>query len=150
MQLQDIYNNACKHFAAMPEPSMAFIGEDGEDGFQCAYRGENNASCIIGSFIPDSLYNPSLEGDSFYWQHGDKDFHNSRVSNVVAEAFEQERLTLTQYALLSELQKVHDRNAEDWKAENPSTRTWFVFIKPLLAQVASQFNLESPVLEESK
>lgn len=36
---------------------------DGEEAFDCQYRGDNGMKCAIGHCIPDSKYHNQLEGD---------------------------------------------------------------------------------------
>ena len=149
MELQEIFNKAHKHFAGMTEPSMAGVDGDDENP-QCTYRGTDGNKCIVGAFIPDSLYDESLEGDSLdprgdYRRDGDFSFHNTRVTDVLALAFRQKRLTNEQYILLGSLQRVHDRNAEDWNDgfQCNSEVSWYDFIKPEIIACAMKFDLET-------
>ena len=155
MELQEIFNKAHKHFAGMTEPSMASVDGDDQNP-QCAYRGNDGNKCIVGAFIPDSLYKGSLEGDSLDpmgeysnsaagKQYGDFSFHNTRVTDVLALAFRQKRLTNEQYILLGSLQRVHDRNAEDWNDgfQCNSEVSWYDFIKPEIIACAMKFDLET-------
>ena len=149
MELQEIFNKAHKHFAGMTEPSMAGVDGDDENP-QCTYRGTDGNKCIVGAFIPDSLYDESLEGDSLdprgdYRRDGDFSFHNTRVTDVLALAFRQKRLTNEQYILLGSLQRVHDRNAEDWNDgfQCNSEVSWYDFIKPEIIKCAMKFDLET-------
>ena len=149
MELQEIFNKAHKHFAGMTEPSMAGVDGDDENP-QCTYRGTDGNKCIVGAFIPDSLYDESLEGDSLdprgdYRRDGDFSFHNTRVTDVLALAFRQKRLTNEQYILLGSLQRVHDRNAEDWNdgyALNDEV-SWYNFIKSEIIKCGEKFDLET-------
>ena len=149
MELQEIFNKAHKHFAGMTEPSMAGVDGDDENP-QCTYRGTDGNKCIVGAFIPDSLYDESLEGDSLdprgdYRRDGDFSFHNTRVTDVLALAFRQKRLTNEQYILLGSLQRVHDRNAEDWNdgyALNDEV-SWYDFIKSEIIKCGEKFDLET-------
>ena len=149
MELQEIFNKAHKHFVGMAEPSMAGVDGDDENP-QCAYRGADGNKCIVGAFIPDSLYDESLEGDSLdprgdYRREGDFSFHNTRVTDVLALAFRQKRLTNEQYILLGSLQRVHDRNAEDWNdgyALNDEV-SWYNFIKSEIIKCGEKFDLET-------
>ena len=149
MELQEIFNKAHKHFAGMTEPSMASVDGDDQNP-QCAYRGADGNKCIVGAFIPDSLYKGSLEGDSLDPMgdsegSGDFSFHNTRVTDVLALAFRQKRLTNEQYILLGSLQRVHDRNAEDWNdgyALNDEV-SWYNFIKSEIIKCGEKFDLET-------
>ena len=135
MELQEIFNKAHKHFAGMTEPSMAGLDGDDENP-QCAYRGDDGNKCIVGAFIPDSLYDGSLEGDSL---------DSSRVTDVLALAFGQKKLTDDQYMLLGSLQKVHDMNADDWRDgfQCNSDVSWYEFIKYEMIDCGEKFNLET-------
>jgi len=144
MELQEIFNKAHKHFADMGEPSMASIDEV-EDNLQCAYRGANGNKCIVGAFIPDELYKENLEGDSLSLNpehpHPLPQFHNTRITEVLAVAFRQKVLTDDQYILLAKLQKAHDTNAEDWREERDSM-SWYEYIKPSIISCANDFDLK--------
>ena len=148
MELQEIFNKAHKHFAGMTEPSMAGVDGDDENP-QCAYRGADGNKCIVGAFIPDSLYKGSLEGDSLDPMgdsegSGDFSFHNTRVTDVLALAFRQKRLTNEQYILLGSLQRVHDRNADAWhEGSDLSDVSWYEFIKYEMINCGEKFNLET-------
>jgi len=145
MELQEIFNKAHKHFADMGEPSMASIDEV-EDNLQCAYRGANGNKCIVGAFIPDELYKENLEGDSLSLNpehpHPLPQFHNTRITEVLAVAFRQKVLTNDQYTLLAKLQKAHDTNAEDWREDRESMMSWYEYIKPEILSCANDFDLE--------
>ena len=150
MELQEIFNKAHKHFAGMTEPSMADIDGIGDENLKCAYRGEDGNKCIVGAFIPDSLYDDSLEGDSLdpmgeYSSSGYFSFYNTRVTDVLALAFKQERLTDDQYILLGSLQKLHDRNAEDWRDgfQYHTEVSWYEFIKHEIINCGEKFNLKT-------
>ena len=145
MKLQDIFNKAHKHFASMTEPSM-----EAEDGNQCAYRGTNGNKCVVGAFIPDELYDENLEGDALEMEH-DADYtlefgyNDSRITEILAKAFGQKTLTNEQYILLANLQRTHDRNAEDWNDgfQCNSEVSWYDFIKPEIIACAMKFDLET-------
>tara|TARA_R110000787_G_scaffold63216_6_gene142439 strand:- start:1473 stop:1952 length:480 start_codon:yes stop_codon:yes gene_type:complete len=152
MELQDIFNKAHKHFASMEEPSMNTDG-------QCAYRGNNNNMCIVGAFIPDSLYKQSLEGDSLdnmkdkivgTFKEGES-FHNTRITEVLALAFRQKKLTNNQYLLLANLQNTHDTYANDFNdgyRHDTDKLSWYEFIKPEIVECAIAFDLE--ILPDSR
>jgi hypothetical protein len=134
MELQEIFNKAHKHFAGMIEPSMADIdGDMGDENLKCAYRGDDGNKCIVGAFIPDSLYKGSLEGGSL---------DESRVQDVLALAFGQKKLTDDQYMLLGSLQKVHDMHANDWR-DGFASVSWYEFIKYEMINCGEKFNLET-------
>ena len=144
MELQDIFNKAHKHFASMTEPSM-----EAEDGNQCAYRGTNGNKCVVGAFIPDELYDENLEGDALEIEHDTNytlefGYNDNRVTEILAKAFGQKTLTNEQYILLANLQRTHDRNAEDWNDgfQCNSEVSWYDFIKPEILSCAHDFKLE--------
>ena len=134
MTLQEMFDKAVAHFADMDRPSMSTPSEYG--GSDCAYRGHHGNKCIVGAFIPDSLYKESLEGDSL---------DSSRVTDVLALAFGQKKLTDDQYMLLGNLQSVHDRNADDWRDgfQCNSDVSWYEFIKYEMINCGEKFNLKT-------
>jgi len=141
MKLQDIFNKAHKHFADMAGPSMDSMIDDC-GGTQCAYRGVdehgNKNKCIVGAFIPNELYDESLEGDALE----EASYYDSRVTEVLSKAFGQDKLTDEQYLLLAKLQSTHDKNAMDWRTYESEDISWYEFIKPAILSCASDFNLE--------
>ena len=145
MELQEIFNKAHKHFAGMSEPSMGDYSGNGDDT-QCAYRGANGNKCIVGVFIPDELYDESLEGDSLDPDRNGvvkrETYHSTRVTDVLAKAFGQDFLSIDQYVLLANLQSTHDRNADDWRNYESEDISWYEFIKPAILSCASDFDLE--------
>lgn len=52
---QDLFEAVVRHLA---QQGRQAIGVNG----WCAYRGSNGAMCAIGCLIPDSLYDPRVEG----------------------------------------------------------------------------------------
>ena len=146
MELQEIFNKAHKHFAGMTEPSM---GGEESDSAQCAYRGAFGNKCIVGAFIPDELYDESLEGDALDPQlNGVREpntYHNTRVTKVLAKAFGQDFLSIDQYGLLANLQSTHDRNADAWRDgfQCNSDTSWYEFIKYEMLDCGEKFNLET-------
>lgn len=54
MIYQKIFNKVVQHLHDQKEPSI-------ENG-NCKYRGPNNLKCAIGALIPDSSYDPKMEG----------------------------------------------------------------------------------------
>lgn len=57
MKTQQMFDEAVRHLMAQGKKSRAWTGS-------CVYRGPNGLKCVIGIFIPDHLYNPSMEGNS--------------------------------------------------------------------------------------
>ena len=146
MKLQDIFNKAHKHFAGMTEPSMGVTDYTEDADTQCAYRGADGNKCIVGAFIPDELYDESLEGDSLDSQldgvFAPETYHSTRVTEVLAKAFGQDLLSKDQYVLLANLQSTHDKNAMDWRTYESEDISWYEFIKPAILSCASDFDLE--------
>ncbi len=148
MELQNIFNKAHKHFANMGEPSMDSMIDDC-GGTQCVYRGVdrdgNDNKCVVGAFIPDELYDESLEGDALEEasiSEFEIGYYDTRVTEVLSKAFGQDKLTDDQYLLLAKLQSTHDRNASDWRNHESENISWYEFIKPALLSCASDFDLE--------
>ena len=148
MELQEIFNKAHKHFAGMTEPSMAGVDGDDENP-QCAYRGADGNKCIVGAFIPDELYDESLEGDALDPQLNGicepKSLSNTRVTEVLAKAFGQDFLSIDQYKLLANLQSVHDIHANDWRDgfQCNTDVSWYEFIKYEMINCGEKFNLKT-------
>lgn len=55
---QQIFDKVATHLLTQKTKSM--------DGFQCRYRGPNDAKCAIGCLIPDEVYKCSMEGCTVY------------------------------------------------------------------------------------
>ena len=146
MELQEIFNKAHKHFVGMAEPSMGATDYTEDADTQCAYRGADGNKCIVGAFIPDSLYDNSLEGDSLDSHlsgvYAPITYHSTRVTEVLAKAFGQDFLSKDQYLLLANLQSTHDKNADDWRTYESENISWYEFIKPAILSCASDFDLE--------
>lgn len=51
---QAVFNTVAEHLLRQGRKSL--------DNFACAYRGENGAKCAVGVVIPDTLYEPEIEG----------------------------------------------------------------------------------------
>ena len=141
MELQEIFNKAVKHFAVMSEPSM-----DGDEfnSTQCAYRGTNDNKCIVGAFIPDELYSEGLEGDAIDPKAigGFDGYHDTRITDVIAKAFRQKKLTQDQYVLLGTLQKIHDGNADDWRISKKDDVSWYEYNRHEIFMCGEKFDLE--------
>jgi hypothetical protein len=118
MDAQRIFDIVARHLFTQGERALA-------DGV-CAYRGGAGRKCAVGVLIPDSLYNPKLEGRTlckasveFY---GFPDYFN------------------TNFGLLRSLQRVHDFE-EFWD----STET----MKAALLEVAQSYKLDASILDSS-
>jgi len=55
---QALYNDACRHLAALPYPSATLDGDPGPT--TCRYR-YNGRCCVAGRFLPDILYDITME-----------------------------------------------------------------------------------------
>ena len=141
MELQDIFNKAVKHFAGMAGPSMDATDDTST---QCAYRGTNGNKCVVGAFIPDELYDETLEGDAIdpNATGGVDGYHDTRITAVVAAAFKQKQLTRDQYVLLGTLQKIHDGNADDWRTYKSDHISWYEYNRQELYVCGEKFDLE--------
>ena len=85
----------------------------------CAYRGENNLTCAIGSLIPDKVYLPKFEGNTC-----------GMLIEVWPRAMSRCGIGKRNLDLANRLQIVHDSYAPDeWPAE--------------LRFVANEFNLST-------
>jgi len=60
MNAQEIFDAAVKHMAQQGQPG----GRLNEyNDFVCEYRGNGNSRCAVGFFIPDEVYEASMEGN---------------------------------------------------------------------------------------
>ena len=62
MTHQEIFDKVVMNLAIQGEVSF-MLNRDGEIK-TCAYRGVGGLTCSIGGIIPDSLYDPIMEGES--------------------------------------------------------------------------------------
>jgi len=62
MTRQEIFNKAYKHALSMKELSKDVVSYGMHQGYSSKYRAKNGEKCLIGSFIPDEKYHPSIEG----------------------------------------------------------------------------------------
>lgn len=93
----------------------------------CQYCSEQETSCAVGCLLPDSVYNPSLEGRVVQELPGyieDKEFGVFLLNNM---------------ELLKELQNAHDSFFKDTDV-----------LRKQLNVVATLFNLNTEVLKETK
>lgn len=114
MKIQELFDTVATHLLTQKKRATNTHG--------CAYRGENGLKCAVGCLIPDSKYDPELEG-------------SCASARAVAKAAglrgEQQRL------LAEKLQAVHDD-------DHPST--WH----GALHRVAAEFNLKTTVLDSTR
>ena len=73
---QDFFNKAWQWLIVYNIPQC--MGNDGN----CLYRHEDGRTCIIGAFIPDDLYHPSMENKSVALLKDDHQDVNDFFSNV--------------------------------------------------------------------
>ncbi len=116
MTKQETFNKVVKHLRRQKTQALQ------NDGFGCAYRGDDGKKCAVGCLIPDSLYVPWMEGN---------------------EAGEQRMRALLQLLeidvqLANDLQKVHDNQMND----DYNERTEFA-----LECVALEHGLKMPEIE---
>jgi hypothetical protein len=119
MDAQRIFDIVARHLFTQGERALT-------DGGACAYRGKTGRKCAVGVLIPDSLYNPKLEGHSlckasveFY---GFPDYFN------------------TYFGLLRSLQRVHDFE-DNWASTDA--------MKAALLEVAQSYKLNASILDSS-
>lgn len=56
---QDVFNQTARHLLTQNERGVY------GDGLDCAYRGKDGKQCAGGPLIPDSVYQPEMEGRSW-------------------------------------------------------------------------------------
>lgn len=57
-----IYINGFDRKSTMKQIKAKNLGHKAFDGDNCYYRAEDGNCCLVGCFIPDELYNSSIEG----------------------------------------------------------------------------------------
>jgi len=62
MTHQEILDKVAMNLAIQGEVSFTFLGA--AEIKMCAYRGVGGLSCSVGGLMPDSLYDPIMEGES--------------------------------------------------------------------------------------
>jgi hypothetical protein len=99
MNTQEIFDKVACHL--LTQNAKAEVSEPTLVGSvtTCRYRVPDGKRCAVGCLITDSFYAPELEGALFVSKH--------MVQNAVARSIGRE-LWSQEYALLSELQSVHD------------------------------------------
>ena len=91
--VQQIFDQVAEHL--FTQSSKATYSVPGGLKPKCAYRGENNCVCAIGSLIPDCEYNPDMESNS--------------VSSLVSKFYKKTETVDDQLVrFLQDLQGTHD------------------------------------------
>jgi hypothetical protein len=63
MTRQEIFNRAYKHALSMKALAKDVVFGGGQHPtYSSKYRAKNGEKCLMGSFIPDEKYDPSIEG----------------------------------------------------------------------------------------
>lgn len=117
--LQEVFDEALKHLASMPHRAAT--------GNRCHYRTPDGCKCVVGHFIPNDKYHPSMEGDGILFNR---------------EVFEATNLKYITHArdLLHALQHLHD-NHNNWMPDKG-----FIAHRQA-AMIAARFNLIHPLHE---
>lgn len=101
---QEVFDKAVEHLLKQNCKSENEWGN-------CLYRDPNGLKCAAGPFIPDSIYNPEMEGKGWY-----------TLTNIYSELKSQND------ELIFQLQRIHDNDEpEVWVDE--------------LANLADEYNL---------
>jgi hypothetical protein len=123
---QEIFDCVWEWFVTLKNPRSMKNGSS-LSGMECAYRGDDGARCAGGLFIPDDQYSESMEMISF-----------SYLATYKLPGYRK-------YAdFIGSLQSCHDkaaRSAEDVDGEGEEPAQFFVEIKSLLREAASQHNI---------
>lgn len=133
MTNQEIFDKVSKHLLEQAMPAFDPITNG------CRYRGANGTKCAVGCLIKDEFYSPDLENNRV---------GHPRVTRAVGASLN-EVITAETEALLSALQRVHDRatstvhrNRYRNRAGNLSPTKIKAAWKEDLQEVAQQHGLE--------
>ncbi len=100
MTPQEIFDTVAKHLFAQGERAGIVHNDEAEanEGFSCRYRAPGGAVCAVGKLIPDTAYDPRMEGLGV---------------DGLFEAFGASlpRWMRDNYPLLDRLQMVHDQES---------------------------------------
>jgi len=108
---QEMFNTVSEHLLTQGEKAFDVAGT-------CVYRGAKGMSCAVGCLIPDSLYEPLMDGRSP--EDTVEDEANSMSIENLFEASPKvaELLGAGNRAFLVLLQSIHDcYEVEEWKEE---------------------------------
>ena len=121
MNDQEIFDKVAAHLIKQGGPAR-------DENNDCAYRAPNGRTCAVGCLIPDSAYDPDMEG--------------RRAADPVVLDVLESLYPGADPALFSALQHVHDTTAED-----PSDN-WFdpLHLRSRLVSLAHNFNLSTDSL----
>jgi hypothetical protein len=143
IELQEIYDRTVTHLHAQGGP--AFRDERKKE---CAYRGRHDRRCAVGYWIPDELYDPSMESHPLTLigacaPQGGRKLLLDVVRSAMGDSSNMEWAIYRD--LLDSLQQAHDFS--------PSTQDdapmWIVpgGIVPSLREIAERFKLDSSVVD---
>lgn len=118
MKNQEAFNRMVIHLHGMKKMSLKRPGD-----ITCAYRGENNSRCVVGSLIPDDQYDPKIDEGT------------TSVSSLKNRGILPACLKGLNMNMLVAMQGIHD-NPDLW-----SPVRGFVGYERL-GEIAKQFNLE--------
>jgi hypothetical protein len=99
------------------------------DGAACMYRAPNGRKCAAGQLIPDELYNPDIEGGSFYQPIMDKEITKVMPHyEAILSLQDNMKLTESDIKFISDLQSAHDGsvpiNSDDPDFSRDFFRKW--------------------------
>jgi hypothetical protein len=100
---QKVFDHGAKHLLEQNEAALSKYGV-------CAYRGAAGMACGAGCFIPDSEYQPKIEGASVRGLNERLDF-NPEISSFIKE----------NQNLLQDLQLTHDSSPPEYWLGNLKT-----------------------------
>lgn len=127
---QDVYDFVARALLAQGKPSGdLYPGQR----FHCKYRAEDGSKCAAGQLIPDSEYDPTMEGRSVNGLI--KQGHAPSLTKWVGD--NQSRL-----GLLRSLQCAHD-DAADY---TPAGSSWLEYWREKMRHVAEAHGLSAAVL----
>jgi len=131
---QEMYDKLFVRFSkSTTKMGVVFIQTDAGLSTECIYRGNDNptsrAKCAIGSCIPNSVYNPGMEGNS--------------VENLVKLFPEVAQYIPKDLDFANEVQTAHDVSADAYKEDNAAARMSFL---RKLNDIARHYNLTTQPL----
>lgn len=99
---QEVFDRAVKHLAQQGEPALCVLPQnDDTEEYSCAYRTPSGLKCAAGCLIPDELYRPSFENETF---------QNILSSNLTCDP--------DLVGLINSLQMAHDARTSIWSLQN--------------------------------
>lgn len=127
---QETYDTVARHLRKQNAPSVRKYTHRGPEGM---YRSPDGKMCAIGCLIPDDEYQ--------------EDLFESEYVNVLVEEYKCPSLLEHDLDLLMELQGVHDVTVEGDAAIWSVGDTFWEACKEGLLRVASDFKLNTKVLD---